>query len=152
MPVLAKSTLRRGSFEEKLTKGNFSEIWNELSCDVRSFWAPENFQRLEHLQAFARAQNHSCAQVALAYLFHQILNLFAVLGCHKTWVLWGVCRHLWKQTERIRNSIVKSQTRKCPCCPHEGTRKHLPPRNCSLKHPKPGPWPAQSTSFFFGFK
>ena len=82
MPVLAWSTLGRGFFSGKLTKGNFSEVRNELEeCCIRAFCTAENFQRLERVQALARARNHSIAQVALAYLFHQPLDLFAIVGC-----------------------------------------------------------------------
>jgi len=82
MPVLAWSTLGRGFFRGNLTKENFSEMRDDLEeCCVRAFCTTENFLRLERVQALAQARNHSIAQVALAYLFHQPLDLFAMVGC-----------------------------------------------------------------------
>ena len=82
MPVLAWSTLGRGFFRGNLTAENFSEMRDDLEeCCVRAFCTTENFLRLKRVQTFARARNYSCAQVALAYLFHQDLNLFAMVGC-----------------------------------------------------------------------
>ena len=72
----------RDSFRGNLTKENFGEIRDDLEeCCVRAFCTSDNFQRLERVQAFARARDHSIAQVALAYLFHQPLDLFAMVGC-----------------------------------------------------------------------
>ena len=82
MPVLAWSSLGRGFFRGNLTNENFSEMSDDLEeCCVRAFCTTENFLRLERVQALARARNHSIAQVALAYLFHQPLDLFAMVGC-----------------------------------------------------------------------
>ncbi|HEX9618089.1 MAG TPA: aldo/keto reductase, partial [Anaerolineales bacterium] len=48
---------------------------------VETYCCEANFQRLERAAILARAKGLTLAQVAMAYVMSQPLNIFAIVGC-----------------------------------------------------------------------
>jgi aryl-alcohol dehydrogenase-like predicted oxidoreductase len=84
MPVLAWSPLASGFFSGKFRRDNlhlFGEReWDEVA--IRTYANEGNFQRLDRADALAAEKGISGAQIALAYVMCQPMNLFVVVGPH----------------------------------------------------------------------
>ena len=84
MPVLAWSPLASGFFSGRFRRDNlhlFGEReWDEV-C-VRTYASEANFQRLDRAEIFASQKGLTAAQVALAYVINQPMNVFALVGPH----------------------------------------------------------------------
>lgn len=84
MPVLAWSPLASGFFSGKFRRDNlhlFGEReWDEVA--VRTYANEANFQRLDRASALAAEKGATGAQIALAYVMSQPMNLFTVVGPH----------------------------------------------------------------------
>jgi len=76
------SSLAGGFFSGRFRRDNLDSFSEDLdqSC-ARAYGYEANFQRLDRAQALAQEMGATPAQVALAYILHQPLNLFAVVGC-----------------------------------------------------------------------
>jgi aryl-alcohol dehydrogenase-like predicted oxidoreductase len=84
MPVLAWSPLAGGFFSGRFRRDNlhmFGEReWDEMV--MRTYASEANFQRLDRASMLAEEKGLTAAQVALAYVMNQPINLFAVVGPH----------------------------------------------------------------------
>ncbi len=82
MPVFTWSSLAQGFFSGRLTRGNISEMGNEMpeGC-VQVYGYEENFSRLDRAIELASERGKTVAQIALAFLFNQPLNTFTLAGC-----------------------------------------------------------------------
>jgi aryl-alcohol dehydrogenase-like predicted oxidoreductase len=84
MPLLAWSPLASGFFSGRFRRDNlhlFGEReWDEVV--VRSYASEANFQRLDRANILAAEKGLTAAQIALAYVMNQPMNLFAVVGPH----------------------------------------------------------------------
>lgn len=84
MPVLAWSPLASGFFSGKFQRNNlhlFGEReWDEVA--IRTYATEANFQRLDRATTLAAEMGLTAAQIALAYIMNQPMNLFAVVGPH----------------------------------------------------------------------
>jgi aryl-alcohol dehydrogenase-like predicted oxidoreductase len=84
MPVLAWSPLAGGFFSGRFRRDNlhmFGEReWDEMA--MRTYASEANFQRLDRANRLAEEKGLTAAQVALAYVMNQPMNLFAVVGPH----------------------------------------------------------------------
>jgi aryl-alcohol dehydrogenase-like predicted oxidoreductase len=84
MPVLAWSPLAGGFFSGRFRRDNlhmFGEReWDEMS--IRTYANEANFQRLDRSSILAEEKGLTAAQVALAYVMNQPMNLFVVVGPH----------------------------------------------------------------------
>jgi len=78
MPLFAYSSLARGLFSGKITRENY-ESMTDSACR-KAYCHEVNFQRLDRARVLAREKDASPPQIALAFLFHQPLNLFALVG------------------------------------------------------------------------
>ncbi|MBK8051496.1 MAG: aldo/keto reductase [Anaerolineales bacterium] len=81
MPLFTWSSLAGGFFSGRFTPDNldtFTEYLDRL-C-VQSYCYPDNFARLARAQQLAAARGLTVAQVALAYVFGQPWNEFALVG------------------------------------------------------------------------
>ena len=75
LPVLAWSSQARGFFSGRFTPDVYPDP------DVRRvYYAPENWERLSRARALADAKGVSTSNVALAWVLHQPLNLFPLVG------------------------------------------------------------------------
>jgi len=86
MPVLAWSPLASGFFSGRFRRDNlhlFGEReWDEVA--VRTYAYEANFQRLDRASALAAEKGLTAAQIALAYVMNQPMNVFAVVGPHSS--------------------------------------------------------------------
>ena len=84
MPLLAWSPLAGGFFSGRFRRDNlhmFGEReWDEMA--MRTYANEANFQRLDRASILAEEKGLTAAQVALAYVMNQPMNLFAVVGPH----------------------------------------------------------------------
>jgi aryl-alcohol dehydrogenase-like predicted oxidoreductase len=84
IPVLAWSPLASGFFSGRFRRANlhlFGEReWDEVA--VRTYANESNFQRLDRTSVLAAEKGLTPAQIALAYVMNQPMNLFAVVGPH----------------------------------------------------------------------
>lgn len=84
MPVLAWSPLASGFFSGRFRRDNlhlFGEReWDEVA--VRTYATEPNFQRLDRATSLGVEKGLTAAQIALAYVMNQPMNLFAVVGPH----------------------------------------------------------------------
>lgn len=84
IPLFIWSPLASGFFSGKFRRDNlhlFGEReWDEVA--VRTYASEANFQRLERAEMLAAEKGLSAAQVALAYVMNQPMNIFLVVGPH----------------------------------------------------------------------
>ncbi|KPK82931.1 MAG: aldo/keto reductase [Phycisphaerae bacterium SM23_33] len=82
LPVFSWSSLAGGFWSGRFRRDNlatFSGYADELV--VRCYCTQENFRRLDWAEKVAQEKGVSVAQVALAWLFRQPLNVFALTAC-----------------------------------------------------------------------
>lgn len=84
MPVLAWSPLASGFFSGRFRRDNlhlFGEReWDEVA--IRTYASEANFKRFDRASALAAEKGLTAAQIALAYVMNQPMNLFVVVGPH----------------------------------------------------------------------
>lgn len=81
MAVFAWSSLAGGFFSGRFRPDNLDRLTEGGDrMIIRSYGTPANFQRLERAQRLADERGLTVAQVALAYVLRQPLNLFALVG------------------------------------------------------------------------
>lgn len=81
MALFAYSSLARGFFSGRLTRGNFpaAREWLDNACQT-AYCHEVNFQRLDRAEILAAEKDVTVPQIALAYVMNQPLNLFALVG------------------------------------------------------------------------
>jgi len=84
MPVLVWSPLASGFFSGRFRRDNLREFgereWDEVV--VRTYVTEANFQRLDRAEALVKEKGCTAAQIALAYVMNQPMNVFSVVGSH----------------------------------------------------------------------
>jgi aryl-alcohol dehydrogenase-like predicted oxidoreductase len=82
LPVLAWSSLAGGFFSGRFRRDNLATFSSYLDrlC-VESYCYEDNFHRLDRAQQLAAEKGLSLPQLALAYVFSQPLELYALVGC-----------------------------------------------------------------------
>ena len=65
----------RDNLEQMRQKGGFAEL-----C-IRCYCYEQNFQRLDRARELGRAKGVSVAQIALAFVINQPMNVFALISC-----------------------------------------------------------------------
>lgn len=87
MPVIAYSSLGRGLFSGKLksqdqeNKRQVSKVLDEAAR--KGYASPENFERLRRSEILAERLGVSVPEIAMAWIFSQPLNTFAVVSSSK---------------------------------------------------------------------
>jgi aryl-alcohol dehydrogenase-like predicted oxidoreductase len=84
MPLLTWSPLASGFFSGRFRRDNL-HIFGEREWDkvaVRTYASEANFQRLDRAGILASEKGLTTAEVALAYVMNQPMNVFAVIGPH----------------------------------------------------------------------
>jgi len=99
IPLLAWSPLASGFFSGRFRRDNLHTFgdreWDRV-C-VRTYASEQNFQRLERAGILAAEKELTAAQIALAYVMNQSMNVFAVIGP--------------RNSENYRASLAASQVR-----------------------------------------
>lgn len=84
MPVLVWSPLASGFFSGRFRRDNLREFgereWDEVV--VRTYATEAKFQRLDRAETLAKEKGCTAAQIALAYVMNQPMNVFSVVGSH----------------------------------------------------------------------
>jgi aryl-alcohol dehydrogenase-like predicted oxidoreductase len=84
MPVVAYSSLGRGLFSGRVRGAepeNASKYMDEYA--MKGYGYPENFERLRRCEELAEKKHCSVPQIAMAWIFRQNLNTFAVVSTTK---------------------------------------------------------------------
>lgn len=81
MPILAYSALGRGFFAGAFKSDEYEKADEVMDCYGRKgYVCKENFNRLARAEQMAKKYRCSVAQIALAWIFSQKLNVIPVLG------------------------------------------------------------------------
>jgi aryl-alcohol dehydrogenase-like predicted oxidoreductase len=85
MALFTWSSLAGGFFSGRLTRQNLDTFDNgpDMVC-IRSYGYEVNFKRLDRVRLLAKETGLTIPQVALAYVFNQPMNIFAIVGCRKS--------------------------------------------------------------------
>ena len=84
MPVIAYSSLGRGLFSGKLNSSDPENAGKILDANAMEGYAcPQNFERLKRCEELAGKKGFSVPQIAMAWLFKQKVNTFAVVSTSK---------------------------------------------------------------------
>ena len=84
MPVIAYSSLGRGLFSGKLKSAeadHADRVLDEFA--MKGYAYPQNFERLRRCEEMAAEKGCSVSQLAMAWIFRQELNTFAVVSTSK---------------------------------------------------------------------
>jgi aryl-alcohol dehydrogenase-like predicted oxidoreductase len=80
MPVFSWSSLAGGFLSGRITRENRDEMAETMKLVARCYYSEPNFERLERAQTLAARKGATVPQVALAFLFTQGLDLYALVG------------------------------------------------------------------------
>jgi aryl-alcohol dehydrogenase-like predicted oxidoreductase len=84
-PLLAWSSLARGFFSGKFTRDNLSTFADPQDrMSIRCYGREDNFVRLDRARQLAEEKGTTVPQIALAYIFQQSVNCFAITGALNT--------------------------------------------------------------------
>jgi len=80
-PLLAWSSLARGFFSGKFTRDNLEAFTDPQSLiSICCYAREDNFVRLSRARQLAGEKGATLPQIALAYVFKQPINCFAISG------------------------------------------------------------------------
>ncbi len=81
IPVIAYSSLGRGLFSGKLRSADAKHAKKVLdSFAMKGYASPENFERLHRCEELAEQKGATVPQIAMAWIYAQKLNTFAVVS------------------------------------------------------------------------
>ena len=80
MPVFTWSSLARGFFSGRVNRDNYLNVLEDHA--VKAYVCEDNWLRLSRAQELAKQKNMSVAQIALAYVFNQSFNAFALASAY----------------------------------------------------------------------
>lgn len=84
MPVIAYSSLGRGMFSGKLKSNQADKAEQVLDgFAMKGYAYPQNFERLRRCEELAQEKGCSVSQIAMAWLFSQEIDTFAVVSTSK---------------------------------------------------------------------
>ena len=84
MPVIAYSSLGRGLFSGKLKSADADKAASILDgTAMKGYGYPENFERLRRCEQIAAEKGATVPQIAMAWIYNQKLNSFAVVSTTK---------------------------------------------------------------------
>ena len=81
LALFSWSSLARGFLTGRIRRDNFEEVRDQFEeHTIRCYVTDDNWERLERAQQLAADKGLTVAQVALAFVLHQPLNIFALVG------------------------------------------------------------------------
>ncbi len=84
MPVISYSSLGRGMLSGRFTSAQRAELEASMDAPARAgYVSDENFERLKRCEELAAQKGATVAQIALAWMFEQGLNLFTIVATTK---------------------------------------------------------------------
>ncbi len=81
LPLFTWSSMAGGFLSGRITRenqGEFTSYFDKLAVDC--YAAPDNFERLDRAKTLAAAKGLSMPQIALAYVLHYPLDIYALVG------------------------------------------------------------------------
>ena len=82
IPIFAWSSMARGFFSGRWNRENYEGMKGTPDASsVHAYCHEENWQRLDRVTEFARKKGVSVAQMALAWVLKQPMDLYALVGC-----------------------------------------------------------------------
>lgn len=83
MPVFAWSSVAGGFFSGRFNRDNAEEPWEDYGARVcmQAYADEDNFKRLDRAAELAKEMGLSASQIALAWVMHQGMNVFPLVGC-----------------------------------------------------------------------
>lgn len=81
MPIFSYSSLARGFFSGRISRSNFDDKKSILdrAC-LTAYCHEQNFDRLDRVEILAREKGMTVAQIAMAYVMNQPMNVFPIVG------------------------------------------------------------------------
>ena len=102
-PLLAWSSLARGFFSGKFTRDNLAAFTDpQTLISIRCYAREDNFVRLDRARQLAEEKGTTVAQIALAYIFQQPLNCFAITGTSNI-------THFKENVEALETGLTKKE-------------------------------------------
>lgn len=84
MPVIAYSSLGRGLFSGRVKSSEIDKAGEVMDAvAMRGYGCPENFERLRRCEELAAIKGCTVPQIAMAWIFKQNINTFAVVSTSK---------------------------------------------------------------------
>ena len=81
MPAVAYSSLARGFFSGRFRADERNKAQEILDCyALRGYASEDNYERLRRTEKIASMKGVTVAQIALSWIFHQGMNIFAVVS------------------------------------------------------------------------
>jgi aryl-alcohol dehydrogenase-like predicted oxidoreductase len=81
MPLFTWSSMASGFFSGRFQRDNLGTFSDDMDMVVvNSYCSEENFQRIDRAQQLAAEKGVTLAQIAVSWLLHQPLNVFALLA------------------------------------------------------------------------
>lgn len=84
MPVIAYSSLGRGLFSGRVhadAPEKAAEVMDPVA--MKGYWCPENLERLRRCEIVAERKHCTVPQIAMAWIYRQNINAFAVVSTRK---------------------------------------------------------------------
>lgn len=79
MPIFAWSSQARGFFSGRYTPGMSGETMDQQNV-IRTYFSDENWERYRRAESLAGEKGCNLRQIALAWVLHQPLELYALIG------------------------------------------------------------------------
>jgi aryl-alcohol dehydrogenase-like predicted oxidoreductase len=79
MPIFAWSSQARGFFSGRYTPGMTGETMDQQNV-IRTYFSDENWERYRRAESLAGEKGCNMRQIALAWVLHQPLELYALIG------------------------------------------------------------------------
>jgi len=79
MPIFAWSSQARGFFSGRYTAGMTGETMDQQNV-IRTYFSDENWERYRRAESLAGEKGCNLRQIALAWVLHQPLELYALIG------------------------------------------------------------------------
>lgn len=79
MPIFAWSSQARGFFSGRYTAGMTGETMDQQNV-IRTYFSDENWERYRRAESLAGEKGFNLRQIALAWVLHQPLELYALIG------------------------------------------------------------------------
>ncbi len=82
-PLFTWSSLARGFFSGRWNRENYEEMGKTADgSSIHAYCYEENFVRLDRVNELAEEKNLTVAQIAMAWVASQPLNIFSLIGCY----------------------------------------------------------------------
>lgn len=83
LAIFAWSSLARGFLSGRLRRDNFEQVRDQFEeHTIRCYVTEDNWERLDRAAQLGKERGLSVAQIALAFVLHQPMNMYALVGSY----------------------------------------------------------------------